>query len=35
MSTNHSRNTIDSIVQLAGEVAGLQYGKDLIAHLGE
>lgn len=35
MSTNHSRNTIDSIIQLAGEVAGLQYGQDLIAHLGE
>lgn len=35
MSTNHSRHTIDSIIQLASEVAGLRYGQDLIAHLGE
>lgn len=34
ISTNHSRNTIDSIIQLASDVAGVQYGKALIAHLG-
>jgi hypothetical protein len=29
LSTNHSRNTIEAIAQLASEVAGLRYGHDL------
>ena len=33
MSTNHSRNTIQTIIQLASEVAGLRYGKDLIGQV--
>ena len=35
MGTNHSRHTIESIIQLASEVAGLRYGQGLIAELGE
>lgn len=33
LSTNHSRNTIEAIVKLASDVAGLKYGQDLIISL--
>lgn len=34
ISTNHSRDTIKTIIQLASAVAGLKYGQSLVAHLG-
>jgi hypothetical protein len=35
MSTNHSRHTIDTIIRMAVEVAGLQVGKDFSYSLGQ
>jgi hypothetical protein len=35
MSTNHSKNTIAGIISMACEVASINYGRDLVAHLGE
>ena len=35
MSANHSRNTIETIIELASDVAGLRYGQDLVANLDE
>lgn len=35
LSTNHSRATIERIIEMACDVAHLKYGKDLHANLGE
>jgi hypothetical protein len=35
LSTNHSRATIERIIEMACDVAHLKYGKDLQANLGE
>jgi hypothetical protein len=33
LGTNHSKQTIDQIIAMSCDVAGIAYGKDLIAHL--
>ena len=35
MSTNHSRHTIDQIIDMACDVAQIAYGRELVANLGE
>lgn len=34
ISTNHSKDTIDKIIRMASDVAGLSYGEDLQTNLG-
>jgi hypothetical protein len=35
LSTNHSRATIERIIEMACDVARLKYGKDIVINLGE
>ncbi|MHB1655270.1 MAG: type I restriction endonuclease [Burkholderiales bacterium] len=35
LSTNHSRATIERIIEMACDIAHLKYGKDLLTNLGE
>ena len=34
MSTNHSKATIERIIEMACDVAGIHYGSDLTTRLG-